>query len=87
MCRYSDRQLWDALEVSHLKAHVNSLKNGLASEVSEGGENFSAGQRQLLCLARAVLRKRKVLVLDEATSACDMETDELIQETVREVGG
>ena len=80
---YSDSQLWRALEVSHLKTAVSKLSGGLDGIVTEGGENFSVGQRQLMCLARAVLRKTKVLVLDEATAACDMETDDLIQQTIR----
>ncbi|XP_034128604.1 multidrug resistance-associated protein 1 isoform X16 [Drosophila guanche] len=79
----TDDEIWKALELAHLKSFVKSLTGGLNQEISEGGENLSVGQRQLVCLARALLRKTKVLILDEATAAVDLETDDLIQKTIR----
>nr|XP_022339096.1 ATP-binding cassette sub-family C member 9-like isoform X1 [Crassostrea virginica] len=83
----SDEKLWAALETVQLKESITELHNQLDANVSEGGENFSVGQKQLFCLARAFLRDNKILVLDEATASIDLETDNELQRVIASAFG
>jgi ABC-type multidrug transport system fused ATPase/permease subunit len=81
--RYTDTEIWEALRDAHIDQVIEGDPAGLDAKVEESGKNLSSGQRQLISMARAILRKCSVVLMDEVTANCDFKTDKLIQATIR----